>query len=119
MGASGAKAVRFVNMTSTKHCVRNAAAGVFVRMEISDADAERAARPHGTGRKNKCTKSEHNRRQIFSVCNRIWPSLNGQQHCTPDHYWPKLHAICRINIDVLFVTLSIANAIRGSTHTAD
>ena len=45
MGASGAKAVRFVNMTSTKHCVPNAAAGVCARTDVSEQDAERAARP--------------------------------------------------------------------------
>ena len=45
MGASGAKAVRFVNMTSTKHCVPIAAEGVFARTDVSEQDAERAARP--------------------------------------------------------------------------
>ena len=44
MRASGAMAVQYANMENTKLCVPFAAGGVFVRMEISDADAERAAR---------------------------------------------------------------------------
>ncbi len=45
MGASGATAVQFVNMEITKTCVPIAAAGVSARTDVSDADAERAARP--------------------------------------------------------------------------